>query len=608
MRLDGTSSRTGGSRTGGERGLSAVVGVVLLVVIVVLGSVVTVIVGTAALGDTRKSVEVTRAEGAMAEFDARVADTAFGPDGASNRSVEFGDVGPDGYLETTRDSWIRVDIVGGEIGLTPQNVVDAKLGTVAYRHGETTVAYEGGGVWRSDGEATTMVSPPEFHYRNRTLTLPIVNISGGSDEELSTAINVRKSGPPDRRFPDSTRIGFNNRVEQSQVIVTVHSDYYRAWGEYFERTTGSYVGYNDAAQTVTVIFLSVPTTGSFSDGIIATSGTGEFALAGNGAYTDSYNSAVGPYNVSKGDNGDVYAAGNVTMVGDSEVEGDIYSGKVVNLTGSAIVHKNVNWTTEYIQTGSATVYGTVEQHDGVLTVLPIDGFVTDTVDDIQSKNDNDNTSLITNDRIDFGGSDSGTLGSGTYYFEDLSLFGEDLVLDTTTGNITIAVRDYVRVDRGGKGNKGATISVKGNNTVQVYVASEGEVTVTTTENNALDRDRDLNLYVSPDALVEVPQDRSTQLQIFATSDFSMAIAANQGKPAAFYGLVYAPAGYFGTGEVYIKQAEVAGAIVTGSMILGQNGAVHYDEAVKNLNLPQSPTAARLEYMHVAVHEVDVTNR
>ncbi|WP_052367725.1 hypothetical protein [Haloferax sp. ATB1] len=222
---------------------------------------------------------------------------------------------------------------------------------------------------------------------------------------------------------------------------------------------------------------------------------------------------------------------------------------------------------------------------------------------MRAANDNDVTTLIQNNKLDFGGSDSGTLTNGTYYFEDITLYGETLTLDTTDGDIVIGVRDYIRVDR--KGSSGATIEIIGDNTVYVYAASEREVTITRSENNALDRDRDLNLYVAPDALVEVPYDRSPQLRVYGTSDFSMAIAANRGKPAAFYGIIYAPAGYHGTGEVYIKQAEVAGAVVTGSMTIGQYGAVHYDEALRMVDLPRSPTVSRLEYLHVGHHQVAV---
>ncbi|WP_396613474.1 hypothetical protein ACH9L7_17780 (plasmid) [Haloferax sp. S1W] len=575
--------------------------VVLLLSMVLLGTTTVLLVGGTALTDSRQNVQSSQAEHAMRQLDAGASAVAF--ENADQSTVDLGVAAGDGSLQSTERGWMRVEIQNASTDYADPNtsVLNVSLGSLVYESGETTVAYEGGGVWRSDGGTTTMVARPEFHFRNGTLTVPIMSLT--ESNSLYEEVEVVESAPFQRWYPNATA-GRPHKISNAKVVVTVQSEYYEAWGQYFEAETNGFVSYDHARETVSVKFLSVPQTITLADGIVATAGTGELALAGNGAYTDSYNSSIGPYNVSNGSNGDVWAAGNVTMVGSSAVKGDIHSGDTVNLSGTSDVDGDVYWTEAFYPSG-ATVLGNDTQIPGVATIEPIDGHVKRTVNDIRQNNDNDATALIQDNKVDFDGADSGTLTAGTYYFEDLSLYGETLTLDTTDGNITIAVRDYVRVDRGGQGNEGATLKVKGNNTVHVYAASEKEVTITTSENNALDRDRDLNLYVAPDALVEVPEDRSGQLRIFGTSDFSMAIAANQGKPAAFYGLVYAPAGYHGSGEVFIKQAEVAGAVITGSMTLGQYGAVHYDEALEKVGVPRSPTASRLEYLHVGHHQMAI---
>lgn len=590
-------------RAAAGRGQSEVLGVVLLVAVVVLGTTVVGLLGAQSMAASRGTAEVAQAEHALSELDRRASTVALDLE-AETAEAPLSLGGREGTLRVRETGWLRVTLVNASTGVVDYEVVNVSpLGRVAFARDDTTVAVEGGGVWRSDRGHAVMLAPPEFHYRNGTLTLPIIATSG--DAGLTDPVRLERDGPPDRRYPNQTA-GYGNRLAEGKVRVTVQSPYYEAWGRYFDDETNGIVTYDHAARTATVTFLALPRTISLGQGIVATAGTGELALAGNGAYTDSYDSSVGPYSDTRAENGNVWAAGDVTMVGSSAVYGDVRSGDTVNLSGTSDVNGDVYWTNAFEPNG-ATVLGNDSQIAGVGTIEPIDGYVAAQVDAIATANDNANTTLVNGNRLDFDGATSGTLTAGTYYLTDLSLFGEELTLDTTDGNITIAVRDYVRVDRGGKGNAGGNLSVVGDNVVRVYVASEDEVTITTEMNNALDRDRDLNFYVSPDALVDVPEDRSTQLRVFGTSDFSMAIAANQGKPAAFYGLVYAPAGYAGTGEVYIKQAELAGAVITGQLTLGQYGAIHYDESIRHLDLPRSPTVSRLEYLHVAVHRLSVTS-
>lgn len=586
-----------------SRGQTEALGVVLILVMVVMGTLVIGVLGAQSLADTRQSVDIGHAEQALSEVDRRTSDVALGLESdRAEVSLALGQA--DGGVRVDETGWFRISLINASTGVAEVEVVNASpLGSVVYHRGGSTVAVQAGGVWRSDPGGSVMLSPPEFHYRNGTLTVPVIAMGG--DRALGDPLRVSRVGGPDRRYPNATA-GLVNRVADGKVRVTVQSAYYQAWGRFFERSTDGIVRYDHADGTATVTFLALPRTISLNRGIIATAGTGELALAGRGAYTDSYDSSVGNYTATQAENGHVWAAGNVTMVGHSSVKGDIRSGNTVELSGTSDVYGDVYWTEAFNPQG-ATVLGNDSRIAGVGTIEPIDGFVATTVAEAARANDNANASIIKDRQLAFGGATSGRLTSGTYYLTDLSLFGEDLTLDTTDGSITLVVRDYVRVDRGGQGNSGGSITVVGDNDVQLVVGAESPVTITTEMNNALDRDRELHLYVAPDALVDVPGDRSTQLRVLGPAHFSMAIAANQGRPAAFYGVVYAPAGFDGTGEVFIKQAELAGAVVTGQLTLGQYGAIHYDEAIRHLDLPRSPTLSRIEFMHVAVHRVRVTS-
>ncbi|WP_052367722.1 hypothetical protein [Haloferax sp. ATB1] len=352
------------------------VAVVLMLSMVLLGTITVLVVGGTAIADSRQNVQVEKAEHAMRQLDAGTSSVVF--ENADRTSVDLGVAAGDGQLRTSDDGWMRVELLDADTDYADPatRVLNVSLGTVVYQNGDTEVAYEGGGIWRSDDGSTTMVARPEFHYRNGTLTVPIVSITEANG--LYDEVEVVETAPFERWSPNATA-GRPHKLSNSKVVITVQSDYYEAWGQYFESETNGIVTYDHARETVSVKFLSLPDSISLADGIIATAGTGELALAGNGAYTDSYNSSVGPYDVSKGYNGDVWAAGNVTMVGSSAVKGDIRSGDTVELSGTSDVYGDVYWTEEFDPKG-ASVLGNNEQITGVATIEPIDGYVRRTVE------------------------------------------------------------------------------------------------------------------------------------------------------------------------------------------------------------------------------------
>ncbi|WP_255195955.1 DUF7289 family protein [Halorarius litoreus] len=569
-----------------RRALTPLVGVLLLVVIVILGSTVAVLVADEALGGTRKSVEVARAEGAMTQLDARVSDTALGSDGTAGRAVDFGHIGPDGQLGTSRESWMRVAIVNATTGVEDATVVNATLGTVTYAHSGTTIAYEGGGVWRGDGENTTMLSPPEFHFRNTTLTLPIVSVDG--DPALGERLQVAQTGPAVRKYPNETA-GLTNRVADAKVAVTVHSDYYLAWGAHFEDATDGYVTYDHDARTVTVTFLSIPKWTGLNDGIVATSGSGEVKVTGTGAYIDSYNSSVGTgsYDTTKGADAVLSVVTDLTNSGDLTMLGDLRSGATVTMGGNTNISGSVYWTDAYDQNGNSVhIDGSIEQIDGIAPYEPIDRYVLHVVDAARTANNNTEAGIV-DDRI----SGSATLGAGTYYLRSIDIGpGNRLELDTTDGDIVVAVEDTVVIE--GNGGNAAALNVSGDGTVTMFVIG----------------DQPVDFEVGKNAEVSVPGERATQFRVYGTQDLDVVILSNQGKTIRFEGVIYAPAGYTGTGSTTVGQAEFFGAIVTGQLDVPQYAEIHYDLGLSNEQFPRAPYVSRLEFMHVAVHPVDVTNR
>ncbi|MFC7172406.1 hypothetical protein ACFQL0_01450 [Haloplanus litoreus] len=139
-----------------------------------------------------------------------------------------------------------------------------------------------------------------------------------------------------------------NPLSSGSVRVTVRSEYYRGWADYFRtRTDADTVRVYDANRSVAVV-LSVPTRGrEIGDSIAARSPT---VTVQGGATVDSYNSSEGTYATTRGENGSVYVgedlvnAGGGTIYGDMRVDGDFEGGGGIEVTGRLIADGDADLT------------------------------------------------------------------------------------------------------------------------------------------------------------------------------------------------------------------------------------------------------------------------
>lgn len=238
-------------------------GIVLVLAMVIIGTMTIVSIGGSALSDARQQSELDRAELAMLQFDSRTSMVALG---SSNlQSIPLGPSG-NGQYDIEPDAG-RITIVHHNYANgVNETIYEEQLGTVVYRNDDSTVAYQAGGVWRSNANGSTMVTPPEFHYRDETLVLPVINVNGsgsasGSRHAIVTAESTTKriypaedtGGDPGVGAPyDDTGAVYENPVRRGYVTVTVTSEYYQAWGRFLETQTKSSVELDHSAQTATV--------------------------------------------------------------------------------------------------------------------------------------------------------------------------------------------------------------------------------------------------------------------------------------------------------------------------------------------------------------------
>jgi hypothetical protein len=245
--------------TASSRAQSETIGFVLVFALVIAGAGITVAIGGSGIVDTQSGAEFQRAENSMTLFDSRAAMVALGDSGAQTVSLgqDSGQVSVDedtGWLRVTHRNYTGEDSSHKEV------IFNETLGSVVYEGDSGTLAYQGGGVWQTYGSGNArMVSPPEFHYRGATLTLPAIQVFGSGSASGTVDMNIRPRQQarlvyPNRTAPStwSNTVGapynetaetdfrnYTNPVRNGTVNVTVNSEYADGWESYFrQRTTG----------------------------------------------------------------------------------------------------------------------------------------------------------------------------------------------------------------------------------------------------------------------------------------------------------------------------------------------------------------------------------
>lgn len=245
---------------------STVIGAVLVVAMTILGTGVIVVVGSSSLDATHRQAAIQQSGQSMTLVDSRAAEVGLGT--ASTQTVRLGDGGDGQYSVRPNAGRITVTHINYTDGGHNETIYDGSLGSFVYENGDTTVAYQGGGVWRTRDNGTAMLSPPEFHYRQQTLTLPLVTVSGGgggggvSQVTLSSKTRARHVYPNASDSYDGIDRNYSNPVENGTVHITIQSEHYRGWKQYFEKRTDGDV-YVSGPNEVTVVLTASGSVGPF---------------------------------------------------------------------------------------------------------------------------------------------------------------------------------------------------------------------------------------------------------------------------------------------------------------------------------------------------------
>lgn len=370
------------------RAQSETLGYILVFSMVILGSVGIVAFGATAISDTEESYSVDRAEKTLTQMDSKIGLVAL--EGADRQEISLPQ-GDDGrYAVNEGTGWMNITFEN-ETGVT-HTIENITLGEITYQgNNDRKVAYQGGGVWRSEVDGySSMVSPPEFHYRAQTLTLPMISVSG--DERLGNRVTVSHQRT-NKTFPNSEENQeFVNPLERGQVNVTVQSQYYRGWGQYFEERTEGAVSYDEENRTVTVELI-VPLEESFENVVGTVQSNGIDVKGGDG---------IPPEPSEQGVN---YPLADSNI--EEEIE-DCETNGCTSLTDDIVINESETYSASTDFDGDITV----DDPDGDVTIV-IDGEFSSNLLEIHDMEDDESVTVYVRDDFDVEGSvneDDGTAG------------------------------------------------------------------------------------------------------------------------------------------------------------------------------------------------------
>lgn len=256
---------------GGTRGQSGPIALILIFAIVITGVTIAVAMGATELSDSQDQLRISTAEKAMTQMDAEISRVALG--GSRSTEIELPSHRAANYEVRSDQGRMNVSY---ETDSGRKTILNTTMGAVVYSgEGNTEIAYQGGGIWRrSTAGGSVPVSPPELHYREGTLTLPLVTIQNNATVQNTAVLT---SNNTTQYYPTASN---KNPLEGKSVTVEVTSRYHDAWYSYLQTRTDGDVQHYPGEDRV-VLTLTVPVTIGFENAIETVSDDSD-AIVNNG--------------------------------------------------------------------------------------------------------------------------------------------------------------------------------------------------------------------------------------------------------------------------------------------------------------------------------------
>lgn len=555
-----------------DRADSEIIGLVIILAITILGIGIITLFGLPALNGMQDIANIKNVEQAFTVLDSRASRTALGE--ASMQVTELSLGGGTLSVESnSSNGYILVELKNGSGVIS--NLPNITMGKIVYRLGDREVSYEGGGVWSKTSSGSVMLSPPEFHYNGITLTIPVINISGnysiGGKGKVS--LNIGKVGEGTHIvYPTASGQNINPLPDNvTDVKITIKSEYYDAWADYFESASMVSVSSYPNEKKVVVRLETPPIFTNFTYGALASD-----SIRLTKGTIDSYNSSLGDYITTQNENGSIRANEEIIIEKFGLVKGSALSSEKIKCGTQC---GKITWdaVSPFIEDG-------IQVLSGIKIIEPVERLtLKDSTSTVKNKI---NEYKISNDNLNpsSGGCIAGniltssdcTISSGNYYLTKFELAtGQHLTFNTTPGEIEIAVNSTVSALL----NQGSNITIIGNNPVKLYLEKSMKID----QNAEVNRGND---------------EKSSLFQV--VSSYNSDDAVDFRNNCFFIGFVYAP-----NSEFHLKNnANVYGALIGEEFEIDNNMVFHYDQALQNINMDLG-TGTTVLYLHLTRNDIGV---
>ena len=202
-----------------RRADSTTISIVILFGMVAVLSIGIFVVAASSMTTFEQQAENDRIETSFVEFSNNLQTVSTGGDSAVEMTLEVDEEHGAVALRDTGNITVNSSDMGEPIEIS--------IGTVVYEGDDGfEVAYQAGGVFRGSGEEAQLVSAPPVSYDrgDETLNFPVISV--GEEGELHGDVQLSQ-GEIDGHSQAHV-------VENDTVRLTIQSEYYLGWKEYFE--------------------------------------------------------------------------------------------------------------------------------------------------------------------------------------------------------------------------------------------------------------------------------------------------------------------------------------------------------------------------------------
>ena len=207
------------------RGVTPIVGLVLLIGLVIIASLGILVFGTEAIGDMEQRAEQERVELSFIELSHSISTSSIDNNAQTISHIEAGDHGTIAEKDTGE---ITLSIEGDETVVSESY----SIGAIEYESNDgAIVVYESGGVFRGTGAEAQLLSPPSVNYdlESKTFEMDIFNLNDNTQVRSGEIQIASQLGDPYNDVYDVHEHTFTLRIE---------SQYYGGWKEHFEHRVG----------------------------------------------------------------------------------------------------------------------------------------------------------------------------------------------------------------------------------------------------------------------------------------------------------------------------------------------------------------------------------